>query len=307
MGKPDWLDRFAQILIALGAVVALLNGGFMLWDPYGWYQAVPTVKFTGPPNQHFMRDIGIAFLTSGGMAAYAAFNPSGRWLAAFAGSMFLAGHGALHVWEVMTGICATNIFWRDAPGVLGMPLLVWTGLGILFARQRIVPAGLPVSVVIGVIDKVSPGETAYFREIAKAPGHAFEKLQHFMPITMHRYAAPADLFAMARIGATLVEDCGPCALTAAQGAIADGVPRDVINLALSSTPPDGDLKIAFNFGQAIANHSPDAMTLGDMIEQKYCRNTRLELAMTAATVRAYPAMKRGLGLGQSCALTPLKV
>jgi hypothetical protein len=307
MGKPDRMDRVAQSLFVLGALVAILNGGFMLWDPYGWYQAVPTVKFTGPPNQHFIHDIGIAFIMSGVMIAYAAANPSGRWLAALAGSLFLGAHGALHIWEVMTGICATNIFWRDAPGVLGMPLLVWAGLGILFARQRIVPAGLPKSVLIGAIDRMSPGESAYFHEIAKAPGHAFEKLQHFMPITMHRHVAPADLFAMARIGATLVEDCGPCALTAAQGALADKVPRDVINAALSSNPPEGDLKMAFDFGQAIANHSPEALTLGDEIEQKYCRNTRLELAVTAATVRAYPAMKRGLGLGQSCTITALKV
>jgi hypothetical protein len=134
-----------------------------------------------------------------------------------------------------------------------------------------------------------------------------EKFKHFMPATMHRYDAPADLFHMARIGATLVEDCGPCALTAARGALDDGVDRDLVNAALAANPPEGDLKTAFVFGAAIAQQQAEALTLGDQIEQDYGRSVRLELAMTAATVRAYPAMKRGLGLTRSCALTPLEI
>ena len=307
MGKPDTLDRIVQILIGLAMLFALGNGTFMLTDPFGWYQAVPTVKFTGPPNQHFIRDIGIAFICSGAMLAYALPYPQGRWLAAFAGSLFIAAHGVLHVWEVLTGICAQDLFWKDAPGVLGFPILVWIALGILFVRQRVTPGGLPKAALLGAIDKMSPDESAYFHEIAKAPGHAFEKMSHFMAVTTHRHDAPADLFHMARIGATLIEDCGPCALTAAQGALADKVARDLVNMALSAKPPEGDMKMAFDFGQAIALHAPEATTLGDAIEAQYGRTVRLELAMTAATVRAYPAMKRGLGLGKPCSMVPMKV
>jgi hypothetical protein len=34
---------------------------------------------------------------------------------------------------------------------------------------------------------------------------------------------------------------------------------------------------------------------------------RLELALAAAMVRAYPAIKRGLGLTTSCSTTPLSI
>lgn len=305
MGKPDAFDRVAQGLIAFAAVVALLNGGFMLYDPYGWYQAVPTVKFTGPPNQHFIRDIGLAYLTCAAMLVWAALYPSGRWLAALAGGLWLSLHGGLHIWEVITGVCAPGIFWRDAPGVLGPPLMVWVALGILFARQRIVPAGVPKTAMLRVVDQMSPGESEYLQELAKAPGHAFEKFQHFMPATMHRFETYPELFHMARIGATLVEDCGPCALTAAQGARQDGVSRELVNAALRADLPEGDLKTAFVFGAAIARQSADAFALGDAIEVKHGRTVRLELAMTAATVRSYPAMKRGLGLTKSCSITKL--
>jgi hypothetical protein len=292
MGKPAWPDRIAQGLIALAALISLGNGLFMLADPNGWYNAVPTVKFTGPPNGHFIRDIGIAYLVCAILLGFAAINPPMRWLALVAGGLWLSGHGALHVWEVASGICAPEIFWQDAPGVLGPPLLVWIALGILLTRQRIAPAGLPDRLMLAGVDRLSPGESEYFHELAAAPGAAFERIKHFMPVTMHRHDAPADLFHMARIGATLVEDCGPCALTAAQGALADGLDRDCR---------------AFDFGQAIARQSADAFALGDAIEASHGRTTRLELAMTAATVRSYPAMKRGLGLSKTCSATRLEV
>jgi hypothetical protein len=307
MGKPDGFDRVAQALIALVGVFALIFGIFMLIHPYEWYQLLPTVKFTGPPNQHFIRDIGLGYAASGVMLCYAAINPPMRWLAALAGSLWLIVHGILHIYEVLTGICSVNTFWQDAPAVLGLPLLVWIAVGILFARQRISPAGVPKSALLSVFDRMSPDESAYFHEVAQAPGHAFEKLAHFMPVTMHRWEASADMFHMARIGATLIEDCGPCAMTAAQGALGDGVDRALINAALAAAPPEGDLKTAFAFGQAIATQSAEALALGDAIEASHGRTVRLELAMTAATVRAYPAMKRGLGLGKSCSITKLEV
>lgn len=307
MGKPDALDRTAQALIALVAAFSLFNGAFMLYDPFGWYQTVQTVKFTGPPNQHFIRDIGIAFLSSGVMLAFAAPNPQVRWLSALAGSFWLGVHGALHVWEVVTGICAPGVFWQDAPGVLGPPILVWIAVGILFARQRIAPAGIPNGPFLKAVQQMAPGESEYLHEISVAPGHALEKFKHFMPVTMHRHTAPADLFHMARIGATLVEDCGPCALTAAHGALRDGVEAELVNAALAADVPEGDLQTAYVFGAAIARQAAEAFTLGDAIEAAYGRTVRLELAMTAATVRAYPAMKRGMGLSKSCSLTELKV
>jgi hypothetical protein len=307
MGKTDFWDRVAQILVGITALFGLFNGAFMLWDPYGWYHTLPTVRFTGPPNPHFIRDIGLAYLACSALLIFALVNLRMRWLAAFAASIWLAMHGGLHIFEVLKGICAPGQFWQDAPIVIGQPLLIWVALGILMARQRIAPAGIPGAAMLRAVDAMSLGESEYLQELAGAPGGVFEKFKHFMPATMHRHEAPADLFHMARIGATLVEDCGPCALTAASGALKDGVDRDLVNRALGADPPEGDLKTAFVFGAAIARQAGEAFALGDQIEAEYGRTVRLELAMTAATVRAYPAMKRGLGLTKACALTKLEV
>ncbi len=308
MGKPLLPELIARTLIALVIVVCLANGAFMIGAPLAWYHALPTVPATGPANPHFIVDIGLAYLCSGAVLFYGVLYPEGRWLALVAGALWLTLHGAFHMVELADGTATFARFKADAPGVLGPPSLVWCALAILMVRQRITPAGLPRRLFLSVVDRRTPDESSYFHEIARAPGHALEKFMHFMPATMHRHTAPPDIFHLTRIGATLVEDCGPCALTAANSAMTEGVGRELINAALSGGHRlVGDQFTAFRFGQAIAGQSPDAFTLGDTIEHKFGRHVRLELAMTAALVRGYPAMKRGLGLSKSCAATQLRV
>ena len=308
-GPYDAFDRVAQLLVAVAMAFALANGGFMLLAPLDWYYYVLTVPATGPANTHFIADIGIAYLSCGVILAYAVTSLNMRWMAALAGALWLAAHGALHIYELIVGICSPGRFWQDVPGVLGPPLLVFLAVGILMARQRIVPFGVPKSIFLkAATSKVEPSEAQYLREIAAAPGGAFEKFTHFMPASMHRYAAPVSLFHAARFGATMAEDCGPCAMTEARWALVDKVPRETINRALAGGAAlEPDEQLAFRFGEAIATQSADAESLGDALEDKFGRTVRLELAMSAAMVRAYPAMKRGLGLTKACSATRLEV
>ena len=307
MGRIDWGDRLAQAMVVIAALAALANGAFMLIAPFAWYDMVGTVRATGPANGHFLRDIGIAYLVSGALLSYGAANLSLRWGAALAGVAWLTLHGSLHVWEVSKGICSTTIFWQEFPATLGLPLLALIGIAIPLARMRFAPGPLPKAAFVRALDAMSEGRTAFIHDLSDAGGFAVEKFQHFMPVTMHRHHARADLLHMARIGATLVEDCGPCALDAAKGALMDGVPRDCVNAALAAQPPEGVLAQAFAFGEAIASRDPACADLGDAIEARHGRAVRTELALSAASVRTYPALKRGLGYAQACSTVRLVV
>ena len=135
--KPDSLDRLVQLLLLVAAVTTIANGAFMLAKPLDWYVFVPTVVTTGPPNAHFIRDIGLAYLGSGLILLYATADPARRWRAAFVGGLWLTLHGLLHISEVAAGICGPATFWADAPAVLGQPALVIAALAILKLRARI--------------------------------------------------------------------------------------------------------------------------------------------------------------------------
>lgn len=307
MGKPDRIDRLAQALVLIAALIALGNGFKMLVDPFGWYDLVDTVKATGPANAHFIRDIGLAFLLSAALLGYGGSNLALRWGAALAGAGWLLAHGLLHIWEVLAGICSASIFWQEAPGTLGPPLLALAGIVLMLARQRIAPFPLPAGLFVRTMDRIAPGETDYVHRIAALPGGALEKLQHFMPASSHRHAAPAELFAMARIGATRAEDCGPCTLIAARWALHDGLPRELVQAALDGALPEGDLADAYAFGRAVALGQPEAADLGAVLAARHGAAVRDELALTVATIRVYPALKRGLGIAQSCSVVPLKL
>lgn len=135
--KFDALDRLTQLLLLIAAVTSIANGAFMLAKPLAWYAFVPTVVTTGPPNAHFIRDIGLAYLGSGLILLYAAASPARRWRAALVGGLWLTLHGLLHIYEVAAGICGPATFWADAPAVIGQPALVIAALAILFTRKRV--------------------------------------------------------------------------------------------------------------------------------------------------------------------------
>lgn len=136
-GKNDFLDRIVQLLLLIAAVTSVANGAVMLLKPLDWYIFVPSVITTGPPNAHFIRDIGLAYTGSGLILLYAAASPALRWRAIAVGGLWLTLHGLLHIYEVAAGICGPADFWSAAPAVIGQPALVATALAILKSRKRI--------------------------------------------------------------------------------------------------------------------------------------------------------------------------
>lgn len=129
-------ERLAQALIALIALACLGNGFVMILEPRGWYEALPSVKATGPANYHLIIDVGLAYLTSGLLLAYGTWARPIRRGALLAGVFWLAAHGAFHLFEVLTGAAPISRLLVDAPAVLGPPFVIIGALALAQWRVR---------------------------------------------------------------------------------------------------------------------------------------------------------------------------
>jgi hypothetical protein len=147
-------------------------------------------------------------------------------------------------------------------------------------------------------------DMSWIRDVAALGGRALRRLLGFQRFADYRRRASVELYTLARLGAIMAEDCGPCVRIVAKLGKSAGVDPELLRAGLrGGSGLTGDNDLAYRFGRAISAAEPEAAALGDMIEARLGRGVRTELAMAAAAARLVPAIKRGLGYAQSCALT----
>ncbi|MBI1407935.1 MAG: hypothetical protein GC145_17610 [Caulobacter sp.] len=110
-------------IAALLGLLMAANGLVMLGWPQAWYDAVPGVDLTGLFNPHFVRDIGMAYLTVAGGLAWFVWRPAQGWPALVGAFVFLALHASIHVVSSACGPGPLAEAMRDFPGVYLLPLL----------------------------------------------------------------------------------------------------------------------------------------------------------------------------------------
>ena len=120
-------DTALVAAIAVLAAATSINGVWMLGAPLHWYNNVPAgVPDYGPFNAHFVRDIGIAFLTVGAALGWAAVRPAARFELVAVAAIFAVLHGVLHVLDTARGHVDSSHWLLDAPGVyLPAGVLCW--------------------------------------------------------------------------------------------------------------------------------------------------------------------------------------
>jgi hypothetical protein len=108
--------------VILGILV--INGAVMMLGPAWWYPRVPGVIETGPLNEHFVRDIGAAYLACALAMGWALKDPVRGLGVAVASATFLCLHSLIHL---ITPFCGTTLPWplllRDFPGVF-LPAII---------------------------------------------------------------------------------------------------------------------------------------------------------------------------------------
>ena len=119
----------SRIISALLGAILAVNGIAMLFAGPWWYQVVPGVTATGPYNPHFVRDIGAAYLVVAGGLGWFAARPRAGWPALAGAAAFLTLHGAIHVFDAVSGMHPMSAFVRDLAGI-SLPAAVTLALAL---------------------------------------------------------------------------------------------------------------------------------------------------------------------------------
>ena len=118
-------------------LISLANGLWMLADPATWFTQIPAaVTDTGPLNQHFVHDVGVAYFLCGVAALWCARAGATAYVAHLGVMLFYAGHALVHVAEISFGLLPHTHWWIDLPLVF-VPALLLAVLTLPLVRQRI--------------------------------------------------------------------------------------------------------------------------------------------------------------------------
>ncbi len=121
-----------RIILCVLGVLHILNGFYMLVLPHAWYDAVPGVSMLGPYNTHFIRDVALIFLGSGGLFWAAVLRGVPAY--ALAGALWPVMHAVYHLqmW-VGRGFAIDEIAFVNLAGI---QLPAWLGLYAAFRLAR---------------------------------------------------------------------------------------------------------------------------------------------------------------------------
>jgi hypothetical protein len=93
-----------RIVHGVFGLIFLGNGLFMLVSPQQWFEHGPAgVPNTGPFNMHFVRDVGVVYALVGLALMWSAAVLAHAKPVHVMTLMFLAGHAALHVYDILVG------------------------------------------------------------------------------------------------------------------------------------------------------------------------------------------------------------
>ncbi len=129
--RDPWTAVLALLGLGNGA-----NGAWMLVDAEGWYRRLPAaVPDFGPLNEHFVRDIGAAYVMVGAALVWAALRPALRLPMLSVVALFSMLHVAGHVADLVHGHVGADHWLIDLPGVF-LPGIVFGALALWFGLRR---------------------------------------------------------------------------------------------------------------------------------------------------------------------------
>jgi len=162
---------------------------------------------------------------------------------------------------------------------------------------------------IAAAERETGANADWMRDLYRAaPALAF-KFARFLPLSRHRRAASREALAVTHLVAVLAEDCGPCVQIAVNLSLKAGVDPALLRAVIEDRAADlgPELEAVHDYARAVATGAPDAGDRAEALRERLGAAAAAELAMSVATARVFPALKRGLGHGLACSQVTIEV
>ncbi len=142
----------------------------------------------------------------------------------------------------------------------------------------------------------------YLRATLEGSRAVFERFTDAQGLSSVRRALPRDAHFIARVATMRGEDCGPCTLLNLKMALEAGVPRELLETALSRPEAlPGALADVWAHAAATVEGATFDGERAQRLRLAYGDAGFVELAAAITGARLYPTMKRALGYGERCA------
>lgn len=124
-----------KIVLWILFLSGMMNAIWMLASPLHWYQNLPAhVPHYGAYNEHFIRDIGVAFLTASLGLGVAACHPVKFRSFVLLPTTFMAGHAVVHLADLIQGGAASHL-WKGEMLLVYLPALMLLGISASLYRR----------------------------------------------------------------------------------------------------------------------------------------------------------------------------
>ncbi len=143
-------------------------------------------------------------------------------------------------------------------------------------------------------------DTTYLHEVTDISTTA--ALRYFgLPMLSQMKGPNLELWAGSSLGSVLDGDCGPCAQLVIDSAVHAGVSTRNLRACLEGDfDSAGDVGLGFRFAIAAIEDSPELEDLRQEVLEAFGKEAMVSASYAAATSRAYPVLKRGMGHGHLC-------
>ena len=143
-------------------------------------------------------------------------------------------------------------------------------------------------------------DNTYLHEIINVSGTAALRFLG-LPMLSQMRGSNKEIWAGSALGSVLDGDCGPCAQLVLDAAVDAGVDVAKLKACLKGDlEAAGDVGLGFKFALAAIADAPELNDYREEIMSKSGQLAVISASYAAATSRAYPVMKRGLGHGDLC-------